>query len=166
MRHPQPSRLIAPVVLVCSWSIVPAGPGLAQDPQDHKTLDAVQAELSDAFAAIGTYSAAQRDAALSQMQKTLAALDDRIDETEARIRDEWAEMSEATQDRTAAALRALRDRRNRLSETYGALSQGAATAWGDLMAGLSTGWSDLEAAWDEAASALSDTTETGKSDEK
>ena len=69
-------------------------------------------------------------------------------------------MSQATRDRTAAALRALRERRNRLSASYGALSQGAATAWGDLMAGIQDGWADLETAWDEAATAMNADTET------
>ncbi len=138
--------------------------GLAQQTGEETTLDDVQGEFSEAFAAIGGFTADQRDAALAEMDATLQRLDDQIDETEARVREEWADMSEATRERTSAALSAMRERRNRLSESYGALSQGTATAWGDLMAGVRSGWADLETAWDDAAAAMSDRTETGESE--
>lgn len=93
------------------------------------------------------------------MDATLQRLDERIDQTEARVRDEWADMSEATQEQTAAALSALRERRNRLSEAYGALSQGGGTAWNDLMTGIQDGWADLEQAWDDAIAAMDPETE-------
>jgi len=136
------------------------GAGLAQQARDAATLDEVQAEFSEAFAAIGDFTAGQRDAALAEMEVTLRRLDERIDETEARVREDWSEMSEARRERTAAALSALRERRNRLSEAYGALSQGTTTAWGDLVTGIEDGWADLERAWDKAADAARAKTET------
>jgi len=136
------------------------GVAAAQQSEDETSLDEVQAEFSEAFSAVGGYTADQRDAALAEMEATLQRLDEQIDETEARVRREWSEMSEATRERTSDALSALRERRNRLSESYGALSQGTASAWDDLMAGVRSGWTDLEAAWDEAAVAMSDSTET------
>jgi len=136
--------------------------GLAQQSDDQTTLDEVQAEFSDAFAAIGDFTADQRDAALAEMETTLQRLDERIDETEARVREEWANMSEATQEQTSAALTDLREQRNRLSQAYGALSQGASTGWDDLVVGIQDGWADLERAWDDADAAMSDDTKNGE----
>lgn len=135
-------------------------PTWAQSDDDATRLEDVQAEFSEAFDAIGDYSADQRDEALDAIDATLGRIDDRIDDLEQRVRNQWSEMSEATQENTSAALSALRERRNRLSEAFGALSQGAGTAWQDLLAGVRTGWADLERAWDEAAAAMRPETET------
>jgi chromosome segregation ATPase len=153
--------VVLTVGLIGAALIAVPGTGLTQQSQEPTTLDEVQAEFSDAFAAIGDFTADQRDAALAEMETTLQRLDERIDETEARVREEWAAMSEATREQTSAALSAMREQRNRLSESYGALSQGASTAWDDLMDGVQAGWADLETAWDDATAAMSDNTETG-----
>jgi septal ring factor EnvC (AmiA/AmiB activator) len=141
-----------------------AGPGHAQDATEPTTLDEVQAEFSEAFASIGEFTAEQRDAALAALDETLASLDERIEETEARVRENWSEMSDATQQRTAAALRELREERNQLSESYGALAQGTATAWDDLMAGVRAGWAEVGTAWTEAMTAMTDDGGTADSD--
>jgi len=138
------------------------GTGLAQQSGEPTTLDEVQAEFSEAFAVIGDFTTDQSDEALAQMEATLQRLDQQIEQTEARVRDDWAQMSEAAREQTSAALTALREQRNRLSESYGALSQGSETAWDDLMAGIQSGWSDLEQAWDDAAAAMRPETETGE----
>ena len=138
-----------------------AAPGLAQDEPEPTALDEVQAEFSEAFASIGEFTADQRDAALEALEETLERLDTRIEETEARVRDEWSEMSEATQDRTALALQELREQRNQLSESYGALSQGAETAWDDLMAGVKAGWAEVGTAWNNAVTAMTEDSTTG-----
>jgi hypothetical protein len=71
-------------------------------------------------------------------------------------------MSQETRERAAEALSALRERRNRMSEAFGALSQGSGSAWDDLLAGIRSGWDDLEDAWDKAAAALDPDAETGE----
>ena len=139
-----------------------AAPGLAQEEPEPTSLDEVQADFSEAFASIGEFTADQRDAALAALEETLARLDTRIEETEARVREDWSEMSAATQERTAAALQELRQERNQLSESYGALAQGAETAWDDLMAGVRAGWAEVGTAWNEAVTAMTDESDTGE----
>ena len=146
--------------------ILIAGPGHAQDESDPTTLDEVQADFSEAFASIGEFTADQRDAALAVLDETLSRLDTRIDEIETRVREDWSEMSAATRERTATALRELREERNQLSESYGALAQGTATAWDDLMAGVRAGWAEVGTAWTEAVTAMTEDTETGDRDEE
>ena len=126
----------------------------AQDSGEAASLNEVQAEFAQAFEAVGDYTAAERDEALETIDATLDRLDRRIARLEDRVREDWSEMSGAARDNASAALDDLRQRRNRLSQAYGALSQGAGTAWDDLVAGVQSGWADVERAWDEAAAAL------------
>lgn len=144
-------RAVALVLLIVLGIAVSAA---AQDTGEAASLDEVQAEFSEAFEAAGDYTAAERDEALEALDATLERLDQRIARLEDRVRDDWSNMSEAARDTTSAALADLRQRRNRLSQAYGALSQGAGTAWDDLVAGVQNGWKDVERAWDEAATAL------------
>lgn len=147
-------RLRAVLLSGCLGVVMLAFPNAVWAQSDSVTnLDEVQAEFAEAFEAIGDYSAAQRDEAVAELEATLTRVDDRIEALEGRVRNEWSQMSEATREQTAAALRNLRDRRNQLSEALGALSQGAGAAWDDLVQGIRNGWNDLEAAWDEAAAA-------------
>ena len=150
------ARVSRPVLAACLGAAMFVLPTASwSDSSDDRTgLDDVQAGFGEAFETIGAYSADQRDEALEAMEATLERIDDQIDDLEDRIRDRWADMSDATRDRTADALSALRDRRNRLSEAFGALSQGGGSAWDDLMAGIRGGWADLQSAWDDAAAAL------------
>ena len=134
---------------------------MAQQSGDAASLDDVQAEFAEAFDAIGQYTAQERDAALAALDETLGRIDDQIDQLEQRVRDQWAEMSQAARERTSNALRELRTQRNRLSEAYGALGQGAGDAWGDLVTGVRAGWTELELAWDEAFVALGPEPEQG-----
>lgn len=138
----------------CLGFLTLSAPAQSQQSDAGTTLDNVQAEFSEAFATIGAYTAQERDEALTELDATLQRLDEQIEETEVAVRDEWSEMSQATREQTAAAMRTLHERRNQLSEATGALSQGMGTAWDDLMAGVRNGWNDLELAWDDAAAAV------------
>jgi len=137
-----------------------ASPAWAQGSGEEASFEQVQAEFSEAFEAIGQYTAEERDEALAALDSTLERLDDRIEELQQRAMDEWSQMSEASREQTSEALRDLRERRNRLSEAYGALSQGTGTAWDDLIGGVRNGWSDLSQAWDDATAALGPDSET------
>ena len=118
--------------------------------KDRITVDDVQAELSEAYTAIGKFTLQERDDALSAVDDTLIRIDGEIDLLEQRARQNWADMSQAARNRTTAVMLRLRIRRNRLGEMYGALRFGADAAWNDLTIGLTRAWQDLEAAWDDA----------------
>lgn len=117
---------------------------------DQITVDDVQDELSEAYDEIARYSAQERDDALTALDNTLRRIDDQIEVLEQRARQNWANMSQAARDRTTVALQELRARRNRLAQTYGALTHGADAAWDELVFGVTRAWEDLEAAWDDA----------------
>ena len=143
------------VATVALLMCVLTSPAMAQQNADAVTFEEVQKEISETFEVIGKYTDQQRQEALDAFEASLERIDARINELEQRVRDNWSEMSEAARDRTAEALRELRVRRNRLSESYGALQQGAGDAWGELRQGATRSWSELEKAWDEAEDAAS-----------
>ncbi len=143
-RKVRPPLGIAGFVVVAGLAL--SGPVWPQEGNETARLDEVQTEFSDAFDAIAAYSVDRRDAALDALRNAFSGIDDQIEVLDDRARNAWSQMSDATRQRTAAALRDLRDRRNDLSEAFGALSQGAGSAWDDLMAGVRAGWANLELA--------------------
>jgi hypothetical protein len=136
--------------------------GSAQKTEGAASLDEVQAELSEAFDAIGRYSAQERDEAIAALDRTLVRIDAEIERVERRVRNEWSEMSQAARADAAGALRTLRSQRNRLSEARGALAHGVGAAWDDLVDGVRNGWTALESAWDQAARTLGPEPRTGE----
>lgn len=132
----------------------PLSPGWAQESEADTTFEDVHAELSDAFEAIGGYTSDQRVEALAEMNITLTRLDALIEKLEARTSENWSDMSQATRAETSEALSSLRNSCDRLSEVYGALSQGADTAWDDVLSGVGSAWQDIEIARQKAATSM------------
>ncbi|MDK3018449.1 hypothetical protein [Pseudodonghicola flavimaris] len=126
--------------------------GLAADsaPQaDTTTSQEVRQEISEAFAAIGDYSAEQRDEALAAAREAMTRLDAEIDRRQDALRDGWSDMSEAARDKAREGLQQLQAARYRLSERYGALESGADSAWDDLKQGFAEAYDSLRDLWND-----------------
>jgi chromosome segregation ATPase len=122
----------------------------AQDTGALTTTDDVRSEISQAMEAIAAYSEQERDQALAGARAAMTGLDAEIERREEAVRENWAEMSDATRDTARARLRDLREARNRLSERYGALETGASGAWDELKSGFSNAWGAFSEAWSAA----------------
>jgi hypothetical protein len=148
-RRINPTRALAAFLLVAGLAAAPVAG--AQDTQDRSGSSGadVRKEVSEAMAAIRDYSAARRDEAVVEINEALDRLDVAIDRQEERLRENWAEMSEAARKETAETAAELRRKRNRLSERKGALLAGAESAWEDLKAGFFNAYDELESAWEE-----------------
>ena len=107
----------------------------------------IQAELDEAFETIRAYSEDQRDEAVEAMRETLAEIDTEMARLEQRARENWADMSQATQEQTRETLDALRKRRNELSEAFGQMQAGSESAWGEVQDGVANAWSEGKDAW-------------------
>jgi len=125
-------------------------PAVAQDAGALTTTDEVRTEISQAMEAIAAYSAQERDQALAETRAALTRLDAETDRREDAMRENWAEMSDATRETARARLRDLREARNRLGERYGALETGASGAWDELKTGFSDAWGAFSEAWNAA----------------
>ena len=122
----------------------------AQDTGALTTTDDVHSEISQAMEAIAAYSEQERDQALAGARAAMTGLDAEIERREEAVRENWAEMSDATRDTARARLRDMREARNRLSERYGALETGASGAWDELKSGFSNAWGAFSEAWSAA----------------
>jgi chromosome segregation ATPase len=125
-------------------------PTAAQDAGALTTTDAVRTEISQAMEAIAAYSAQERDQALAEARAAMTRLDAEIDRREEALRENWAEMSDATRETARNGLQDMRMARNRLSERYGALETGASGAWEELKTGFSGAWGAFSEAWTAA----------------
>lgn len=135
-----------------AFAVVPAA---AQETDAITSAEEVRAEISQAMDAIAAYSEEQGEQAVTEAQAAIDRLDAEIEEREQALREEWAEMSEGARNTARAQLQDLREARNRLGESFGAMQAGTASAWNELKAGFSDAWNDYYRVWsdteDEAA---------------
>lgn len=146
-------RLFSAALLVSGLGILGAAEAqqTSESSSDHMiAVEDVQTEISEALDAIGEYSQQERDAAIKTVYDNLERIDAEIDRLEHSARENWADMSQAARDRTSETLRKLHERRNRLSEMYGAMAEGTEAAWGKVVTGVKEAWNELEMAWDAA----------------
>ncbi|MEQ8399812.1 MAG: hypothetical protein RIB53_02615 [Roseitalea porphyridii] len=127
-----------------------AVPAAAQDTEALTTAEEVRTEISQAMDAIAAYSQQERDQALAEAREALDRLDAEIERREQALRENWAELSDATRETAEERLRDLREARNRLGERYGALEAGASSAWDELKTGFADAWADFSEAWSAA----------------
>lgn len=141
------TRILAGTVL--ALALVLALPLAAQEAQDPGPLSAeeIQSDFDEAFETIRAYSEDQRDEAVAAMRETLSEIDTEIDRLQQQARENWADMSDATQEQTRETLNALSDRRNELSEAFGAMQEGSRSAWDEVQTGVANAWSEVRKAW-------------------
>lgn len=161
---PAMTRLAATSILSLALALPLAAQETSQDTQgsDRVTAEEIRAEFDEAFETIRSYSEDQRDEAVDAMRETLSGIDSEIARLEQQARENWAGMSEATQEQTRETLNALRDRRNELSEAFGAMQESSRSAWDQVQDGVAHAWSEVRNAWtaifdDTAASTDSET---------
>lgn len=155
MRAPMRALRAGAAAVVASAALAASGPAVAQTPQEERArLEAVEAEIAEAFATLDAATEEEREAALAALEDALESLDAEIARLERRSREDWERMSDAARERLARTLHDLRVRRNRLSEAYGALSREADTLWDDMVEAARDGWEAVERAWDDTLDAI------------
>jgi TolA-binding protein len=148
----------APTCILACWLLL--GPGAAAavgSGAEHTSpgtdLSEVQREWAETVEALKSYSATQRDAAVSKAEQTLQAMDRRIEELEARTGRQWDELSDSAREARQATLRTLRAQRNQVAEWYGAMKHSSASAWGAVKQGFIESYGTLSdsfaKAWNE-----------------
>lgn len=108
----------------------------------------VRAKVAETFETLNAYGAEQREAAAEKASETLSRIDDALETREQRLREDWAEMSEAARRRASDAMATAREKRNDAGERLGELRQGAEATWADIR-------QRVRAAYDDAVSAMS-----------
>ncbi len=88
----------------------------AETPQAKPSIEDVQKETKDLLQILKSFTADQRDEAMSKTKAALERLDEHINDLEQRIDDNWAEMDKTSREKARASLRAIRNLRNKSAE--------------------------------------------------
>ncbi len=135
------ARYRTPICILAGWLLLGAGaapaasPG-AEDASAGTDLSEVKREWAETVEALKSYSATQRDAAVSKAAQTLKAMDRRIEQLEVRTGQQWDKLSSSAREARQATLRSLRAQRNQVAEWYGAMQHSSASAWGSVKQGF------------------------------
>ena len=139
------SMLIAAVII-----LVAVVSFAGQENQDNKTTSKdVKQETKEAIQAIKNYSFEQRDKAVREVKVVLEDLDGRIDRMQSRVEKKWNEMDQSSREQVGNILKALREKRNKLSEWYGGLQHSSAGAWNHVKEGFVEGYDSVARAFEK-----------------
>ena len=138
-------------VIIALTSLMMASTAFAAQATPPKTTaQDVEKKVTDAVSAIKTYAIDQRDEALQKAKIVLDDIDARINDLESRLSQKWDQMDQATRQKAASHLAALRKDRNKVAEWYGGLKHGSSQAWEDVKTGFSKSSQDLQDAFKKA----------------
>ena len=100
-------------------------------------------EWSEAMQTLKRYSIEQREQARDVAQQTLAKMDERIEQLEARANEEWDEWSQEVRQRHKDTLHTLRKQRKELAQWYGEMKNSSADAWEEVKQGFVDAYGEL-----------------------
>jgi len=149
MRYPYSSSLAACCTFVIFVSC--AAVALAGMTQSDRTkAEEVRKEVNDALQAIGSYSAEQRDAAVTKAKDAMAKTDARIEELQQKMDQDWQQMSQDARKKARETMNNLQKQRAEIAEWYGGLKHSSANAWEEIKKGFSKSFADLEKSLEKA----------------
>ena len=108
-------------------------------------------KIDETAQSIKNYSAEQRDDALRSAKKVLNDADARIDHFEREVSKNWDKMNASARKHTQETLRAMRQQRQDLSQSYGELKRSSAKAWDEVKGGFSKSYEALRDSFSKAA---------------
>jgi TolA-binding protein len=123
-------------------------------------LDQVKREWAETVDALQHYSAAQRDAAVDRAEQTLDAMDSRIEELEARTRQQWGKLTQSAREARETTLQRLRMQRNQAAEWYGGMKHSSAGAWESVKQGFIDSYAVLSDSFRKARDEFGDDAQT------
>ena len=108
-------------------------------------------KIDETAQSIKNYSAEQRDDALRSAKKVLDDADARIDHFEREVSKNWDKMNASARKHAQETLRAMRQQRQDLSQSYGELKRSSAKAWDEVKGGFSKSYEALRDSFSKAA---------------
>ena len=107
------------------------------------TVSDIRTEIDEALSAIGSYSAEQRDVAVSKAKQALEKTDIYIEQLQQQLDQDWQRMNQKTRTKAREALNTLQKQRTDLAEWYGGLKHSSAGVWDDIKEGFSKSYKEL-----------------------
>lgn len=155
MRHKLRYAIVTLLVLPLSFAAA-TGVRAALSPDDKATVQEVKKEATDLLKSIKSYSVAERDEAIQKIEIAIIRLDNRIEALQARIDNQWDDMTQPARKQARDSLRVLHAQRVKLAEWYGNLQGSSADAWDDIKRGFSRAYGNINDAWEKALNEFSD----------
>jgi hypothetical protein len=143
-----PAIILTLTLALMATEITPAQAALT--PDDKASINEVKRETGELMNAVKSYSAAQRDQAIQEIEIAIIRLDSRIDALQARIDNRWDDMTQPAREQSRASIRAMQKQRVKLAEWYGNLKGSSSSAWDDIKRGFSKAYVDINKAWEKA----------------
>ena len=94
------------------------------------------------------------DKAVDEIDDGLSYLDGRIDALQARLEDEWDDMSDAARENARETLDALKQQRADVAAWFDRLKDSTAETWNEAREGVSDAYQELADGWSEAEEEL------------
>ncbi|TWX66525.1 hypothetical protein [Colwellia sp. C1TZA3] len=134
----------------------------AKTPTDMTSIEEVKQETQSLIHTLKAYTANQRDEASKKAEAALDNLDNRIDELETSIDDNWDKMNKAARNNARTSLKSLRSQRIEVAEWYGRLKSSSNDAWGQMKTGFSNAYGAVNSAWGKAKKEFESEDRTGQ----
>ena len=149
-------RAITKAAAAMALSVALALPSQAAlSPGDEASIKQVKQETRDLLQSIKSYSAAQRDEAIQEIEIAIIRLDNRIESLQSRIDNGWDDMTAPARKQARDSLDTLQQQRIELAEWYGHLKGSSTEAWAEIRRGFSKAYSDINKAWEKALNEFS-----------
>lgn len=141
-------KFIQTGTMVAVLGLTPATVALA-DSTD-ASFENVKQETTELMTELKTYSAEQRDEAVAAVGSALDTLDRKIDALDARIEEEWDEMSADARETSKESMAKLREQRAEVAEWFENLKSSSDDTWEDVKDEVSNAYEDLSDSFSEA----------------
>lgn len=124
------------------------------DNAQSSVIERLKTEFSDSIDSLKSYSIAKKEQATKSAQETLAQVDEQLDEYENMVNDKWDTLSTESKKNYRNTIKALRIKRNQLSENLGTMKNSTKNQWEEAKTNFKNSWDDFKDAWlttDQAA---------------
>lgn len=123
--------------------------GCGEEPEPTGAED-VQREARELADTLESYTAEQKDQAVSEAREALAELEERIARVKERLAERWSDMDESAQQNVEEKLDELEEEQAQLADRFEALRDASGTAWARVREAFVDAYADLREAWREA----------------
>lgn len=114
---------------------------------DVATARDVEEETRELINTLRQYTANQREEAVEEASQALERLDEKINELEARIDNNWDTMTQQAREDAQANLNSLREQRSELAGWYERFRNSSAGAWDEMKKGFTDAYQVMSDSW-------------------
>ena len=143
-----PFRLQASAFLLAM--VMPLAQGVAAEESNEASVASLKQDVQNLSQELSAFTAERRDQLMTDIEKVLASLDDRIATLEDRLQDDWDDTDKVVRAQAQTALASLHRERARVMEWYQRMQDSADFTWESMKDGFNDAFGKLSEAWRDA----------------